>query len=100
MLSLPELYHLAARGLIMPFVFSLLAPELAGSAACAGSSARSPSAHGATRRFAGPHELKMALRWGLAHVVRMYGGQGVPGLLDHELYAQWRGRQSRRRSAH
>ncbi|KIJ36063.1 hypothetical protein M422DRAFT_261611 [Sphaerobolus stellatus SS14] len=41
-------------------------------------------------RFAGPHELSMTLRWGLAHIVRIYGGQETRGILAWEHYLRWR----------
>lgn len=41
-------------------------------------------------KFAGPHELGMCLRWGLARVVRVSGGQDVRGLIPWECYLQFR----------
>ncbi|KAJ8090347.1 hypothetical protein PM082_018943 [Marasmius tenuissimus] len=41
-------------------------------------------------RFAGMHELGMALRWALARVVRVSGGQESRGLFPYEWYSQWR----------
>ncbi|KAG7087295.1 hypothetical protein E1B28_013273 [Marasmius oreades] len=41
-------------------------------------------------RFAGMHELGMTLRWALARVVRVSGGQECRGLFSYEWYAQWR----------
>ncbi|KAJ2933162.1 hypothetical protein H1R20_g3882, partial [Candolleomyces eurysporus] len=41
-------------------------------------------------RFAGPHELGMCLRWGLARVIRSVGGQDIRGLVSWEYYAEWR----------
>ncbi|TFK24469.1 hypothetical protein FA15DRAFT_655895 [Coprinopsis marcescibilis] len=41
-------------------------------------------------RFAGPHELGMCLRWGLARVIRSVGGQDVRGLVSYEQYIQFR----------
>jgi len=40
--------------------------------------------------FAGPHELGMCLRWGLARVIRSVGGQDVRGLVSWEHYTEWR----------
>ena len=40
--------------------------------------------------FADPHELGMCLRWGLARIVRIVGGQEVRGMLSFETYAEWR----------
>ncbi|KIM44224.1 hypothetical protein M413DRAFT_17962 [Hebeloma cylindrosporum] len=41
-------------------------------------------------RFAGPHELGMCLRWGLARVIRSVGGQDVRGLVSWEHYVDYR----------
>ncbi|KDR72869.1 hypothetical protein GALMADRAFT_73169 [Galerina marginata CBS 339.88] len=41
-------------------------------------------------RFAGPHELGMCLRWGLARVIRSVGGQDVRGLVSWEQYVEFR----------
>lgn len=41
-------------------------------------------------RFAGPHELGMCLRWGLARVVRFVAGQEVRGLISWEHYNEFR----------
>jgi len=41
-------------------------------------------------RFAGMHELGMLLRWALARVVRVSGGQECRGLFSYEWYSQWR----------
>ncbi|KAF9483685.1 hypothetical protein BDN70DRAFT_873531 [Pholiota conissans] len=41
-------------------------------------------------RFAGPHELAMCLRWGLARVIRSVGGQDVRGLVSWEHYVDFR----------
>ncbi|KIJ44471.1 hypothetical protein M422DRAFT_252076 [Sphaerobolus stellatus SS14] len=41
-------------------------------------------------RFAGPHELSMTLRWGLARIVRIYSGQETRGILAWEHYLRWR----------
>lgn len=41
-------------------------------------------------RFAGPHELGMCLRWGLARVIRSIGGQDVRGLVSWEQYIEFR----------
>ncbi|KAG8824394.1 hypothetical protein FRC17_009122 [Serendipita sp. 399] len=40
--------------------------------------------------FAGPHELAMLLRWGLARIVRLERGVEVRGFLDWESYVLWR----------
>lgn len=41
-------------------------------------------------RFAGPQDLGMVLRWGLARVVRIMNGQEVRGLLSWDAYLSWR----------
>jgi len=41
-------------------------------------------------KFAGPHELGMCLRWGLARVIRSVGGQDVRGLVSWEHYVDFR----------
>ncbi|QRV95888.1 hypothetical protein RhiJN_23906 [Ceratobasidium sp. AG-Ba] len=41
-------------------------------------------------RFAGPHELAMTIRWGLARIVRMVNGLETHGFLDFEVYRAWR----------
>ncbi|KAF4588102.1 hypothetical protein EYR38_010067 [Pleurotus pulmonarius] len=41
-------------------------------------------------RFAGPHDLGMCLRWGLARVMRIQGGQEVRGLLPWDMYRQFK----------
>ncbi|KAF8167005.1 hypothetical protein K438DRAFT_1856427 [Mycena galopus ATCC 62051] len=45
-------------------------------------------------RFAGAHELGMALRWGLSRVVRVEGGREVRGLLSWAWYERWRAEES------
>lgn len=41
-------------------------------------------------RFAGPHELGMVLRWGLARVVRVARGVETRGLIGWDSYLAWR----------
>lgn len=41
-------------------------------------------------RFAGPHELGMCLRWGLARVSRVFGDQELRGLIAWDHYTEWR----------
>ncbi|KAG8907512.1 hypothetical protein FRB99_003885 [Tulasnella sp. 403] len=41
-------------------------------------------------RLAGPHELGMVLRWGLARVLRRVNHLSVRGLLDWDTYVQWK----------
>jgi len=40
-------------------------------------------------RFAGPTELAMCLRWDLARVLRISGGNVVRGLLSWDMYVGW-----------
>jgi hypothetical protein len=40
-------------------------------------------------RFAAPAELAMCLRWGLARVFRVSGGNAVRGLLSWDMYVEW-----------
>lgn len=40
--------------------------------------------------FAGPHELAMLLRWGLARIVRLEKGIEVRGFLTWDNYVLWR----------
>jgi hypothetical protein len=41
-------------------------------------------------KFAAPDELGMTLRWGLARIVRIYGGQETRGILAWDMYLRWR----------
>ena len=41
-------------------------------------------------KFAGPHELGMVLRWGLARVVRLVRGVETRGLITWDAYLTWR----------
>lgn len=92
--------ELGTRGLTTPFIFSSLALDISSSAVkrlidaflktCTGR--YSPEAERQWReeaRLAGPHELGMCLRWGLARVVRIVGGQEVRGLLSYGNYIEW-----------
>ncbi|KAA1476451.1 hypothetical protein DENSPDRAFT_884344 [Dentipellis sp. KUC8613] len=91
---------LSTRGLTTPFIFSSLALDINAAgvrrlvrtflATCG------PSASSATERawqdetrFAGPHELGICLRWGLARIVRVAGGHAVRGLVPWENYVAW-----------
>ena len=40
-------------------------------------------------RFAAPAELAMCLRWGLARILRVSGGNAVRGLLSWDAYVEW-----------
>lgn len=92
--------ELGTRGLTTPFIFSSLAMDISSSAVkrlidaflitCTPRS--SPQQDGLWRqeaKLAGPHELGMCLRWGLARIVRIVGGQEVRGLLSYESYIEW-----------
>ncbi|KAG8686107.1 hypothetical protein FRC08_012743, partial [Ceratobasidium sp. 394] len=41
-------------------------------------------------RFAGPHEVAMTIRWGLARIVRMVNGTETHGFMDFDVYRAWR----------
>ncbi len=91
-------------GITTPFIFSTTALDISASsirriirsflATCANQSgASAQAAEGKWReeaRFAGPHELAMCLRWGLARVIRSVGGQDVRGLVSWEHYVDFR----------
>ncbi|KJA15902.1 hypothetical protein HYPSUDRAFT_207491 [Hypholoma sublateritium FD-334 SS-4] len=91
-------------GITTPFIFSTTALDISASsirriirsflATCANQSGASAQvAEGKWReeaRFAGPHELAMCLRWGLARVIRSVGGQDVRGLVSWEHYVDFR----------
>jgi hypothetical protein len=92
--------ELGTRGLTTPFLFSSLAIDI--------NSARvrrliqaflhtcfpfpAPDAEFTWReeaRFAAPPELAMCLRWGLARVMRVSGGNAVRGLISWDMYVEW-----------
>ncbi|KAG6836676.1 hypothetical protein H0H93_005094 [Arthromyces matolae] len=91
-------------GITTPFIFSTTALDISSSAirrliqaflaTCTDQSAQSSA--DAERRwrdeaqFAGPHELGMCLRWGLARAIRSVGGQEVRGLLSWDRYVEFR----------
>lgn len=92
--------ELGNRGLTTPFIFSTLALDVSAVAVkrliAAFLKTCTPHPYGEADRqwreeakFAGPHELGMCLRWGLARVVRVVGGQEVRGLLSQESYVEW-----------
>jgi hypothetical protein len=95
---------LSERALATPFVFSSQAIG-ANSAAtrrlidaflatlapgAGGQSSRAMNAWNDEHRFADPHALGHALRWGLARLVRVQAGVPMRGLMDYDIYAQWR----------
>ncbi|OCH84945.1 hypothetical protein OBBRIDRAFT_891493 [Obba rivulosa] len=92
--------ELGTRGLTTPFIFSTLALDVSATAVrrliqaflrtCSKPSAEADRQWREEAQFAGPHELGMCLRWGLARVVRIIGGQEVRGILAYDHYAAWR----------
>jgi hypothetical protein len=100
--------ELGSRGLTTPFIFSALALDVSAPAVnrliesflqtCV-----SPDSLPVDRkwrdetRFAGPHELGICLRWGLARAVRFVGGQEVRGLLSYDNYVEWKDSELGRR---
>ncbi|KAI6024237.1 hypothetical protein EDC04DRAFT_3143412 [Pisolithus marmoratus] len=93
--------ELASRCLTTPFIFSALALDISSSAinqlisafldACADPSSTAAEYRWRQEaRFAGAHELGMCIRWGLARVVRVVGGQATRGLISWEHYTDFR----------
>lgn len=93
--------EIGTRGLTTPFIFSTLAMDISAPAikrliAAFLQTCANPSSEDAERRwreearFSGPHELGSCLRWGLARVVRIVGGQEVRGLISWEHYLDFR----------
>ncbi|CAL1701755.1 unnamed protein product [Somion occarium] len=92
--------ELGTRGLTTPFIFSTLALDVSSHSlkrliqaflrTCGKPSHEADRLWREEARFAGPHELGMCLRWGLARVVRVVGGQEVRGLVSYDWYMQWR----------
>lgn len=93
--------ELGTRCLTTPFIFSTLALDISSSAikrlirafldTCINPSSREAEHRWREEaRFAGPHELGMCIRWGLARVVRVVGGQAVRGLVSWEHYMEFR----------
>lgn len=92
--------ELTSRCLTTPFIFSALALDISSSAikrlirtfldTCANPSPEVDQRWHEEARFAGPHELGMCIRWGLARVVRVVGGQAVRGLISWEHYTEFR----------
>jgi hypothetical protein len=92
--------ELGSRGLTTPFIFSSLAIDVSpqGVRRLINAFLRTcepfPAADADHKwrdevRFAGPHELGMGLRWGLARVVRAVGGNAIRGLIAWEHYIEW-----------
>ncbi|THH32670.1 hypothetical protein EUX98_g1528 [Antrodiella citrinella] len=92
--------ELGTRGLTTPFIFSTLALDVSAPAVkrlisaflktCGKHPQDAERAWREEAQFAGVHELGMCLRWGLARVVRVIGGQEVRGLVSYEHYMDWR----------
>ncbi|KAL4076628.1 hypothetical protein V8B97DRAFT_2004350 [Scleroderma yunnanense] len=92
--------ELTSRCLTTPFIFSALALDISSSAikrlirtfldTCANPSSDADQRWREEARFAGPHELGMCIRWGLARVLRVVGGQAVRGLISWEHYSEFR----------
>ncbi|KAI0776988.1 hypothetical protein BD413DRAFT_234537 [Trametes elegans] len=92
--------ELGTRGLTTPFIFSTLALDVSAPAVkrlihtflntCAKHSVEADRQWREEARLAGPHELGMTLRWGLARLVRWVGGHQVRGLVSYDAYSEWR----------
>ncbi|KAI0631726.1 hypothetical protein C8Q77DRAFT_1159474 [Trametes polyzona] len=92
--------ELGTRGLTTPFIFSTLALDVSAPAVkrliqtflntCTKPSSEADRQWRQEARLAGPHELGMTLRWGLARVVRWVGGHQVRGLVSYDAYSEWR----------
>jgi hypothetical protein len=92
--------ELGSRGLTTPFIFSALALDVSAPAVnrliesflktCTSPDPSTDRKWRDEARFAGPHELGICLRWGLARVARVFGGQEVRGLLSYDSYIEWR----------
>ncbi|KAF8646242.1 hypothetical protein AX16_007312 [Volvariella volvacea WC 439] len=92
-------------GIATPFIFSTTALDISSSAirrlirtfldsCAAGGTGQAELRWREEARFAGPHELGMCLRWGLARAVRWVGGQEVRGLIPWEHYIEFRDTES------
>ncbi|KAG1858566.1 hypothetical protein F4604DRAFT_1931092 [Suillus subluteus] len=91
--------ELGTRALTTPFIFSTLALDVSASSVrrlvrafletCTGG-IDAEHRWREEARLAGPHELGMCIRWGLARVVRVFGGQAVRGLIAWDHYTEFR----------
>lgn len=100
--------ELGLRGLTTPFIFSTLALDVSSGAVrrliqaflrtCSQPSGETEHQWREEARLAGPQELGMCLRWGLARVVRIMKGQEVRGLVPYESYVEWRDAEAGARS--
>ncbi|KAH9917724.1 uncharacterized protein B0H18DRAFT_1087011 [Fomitopsis serialis] len=92
--------ELALRGLTTPFIFSALALDVSSNSVkrlirafvrtCSKASPEADHQWHEEARLAGPQELGMCLRWGLARVIRIMKGQEVRGVVSYENYLEWR----------
>ncbi|KAG2113542.1 uncharacterized protein F5147DRAFT_49751 [Suillus discolor] len=91
--------ELGTRALTTPFIFSTLALDVSASSVRGLIRAFLETCTGGIdaehrwreeARLAGPHELGMCIRWGLARVVRVVGGQAVRGLIAWDHYTEFR----------
>ncbi|KAG2148912.1 hypothetical protein DEU56DRAFT_971088 [Suillus clintonianus] len=91
--------ELGTRALTTPFIFSTLALDVTASSVkrlvrafletCTGG-IDAEHRWREEARLAGPHALGMCIRWGLARVVRVVGGQAVRGLIAWDHYTEFR----------
>jgi len=91
--------ELGTRALTTPFIFSSLALDISANSVkrlirafldtCTGG-ADAELRWREEARLTGPHELGMCIRWGLARVVRVSGGQAVRGLIGWDHYTEFR----------
>lgn len=91
--------ELGTRALTTPFIFSTLALDVSASSVkrlirafletCTGG-ADAELRWKEEARLANPHDLGMCIRWGLARVVRVVGGQAVRGLIAWDHYTEFR----------
>ncbi|KAG2356573.1 hypothetical protein BDR07DRAFT_1300167 [Suillus spraguei] len=91
--------ELGTRALTTPFIFSTLALDVSASSVrrlvrafletCTGG-IDAEHRWREEARLAGPHELGMCIRWGLARVIRIVGGQAVRGFIAWDHYTEFR----------
>ncbi|KAG9096851.1 hypothetical protein FRC06_008265 [Ceratobasidium sp. 370] len=93
--------ELTLRGLSTPLLFSTQAIDVSAPRvrnlirAFLGTCSEPVSRAGDARfreeaRFAGPHEVAMTIRWGLARIVRMVNGTETHGFMDFDVYRAWK----------
>ncbi|KDN37847.1 hypothetical protein RSAG8_09901, partial [Rhizoctonia solani AG-8 WAC10335] len=87
-LSTPLLFSTQALKLSAPRVKSLIRSFLG---TCSEPISRQAEARFREEaRFAGPHEVAMTIRWGLARIVRIVGGAETHGIMEFDAYRAWR----------